>query len=106
MIFKICAPFTDCISERSNIQTDKAKYIDVVMPMHNLIKYSNNYSKTSRSLWQYYWNYSKDNITQSESFKSKIKLTGKTLASVNTNIVEIAVPLKYLSNFRRTLEMP
>ena len=47
-----------------------------------------------------------DNITQSESFESKIKITGKTPAAGNTKDVEIIVPLKYLSNFWRTLEMP
>ena len=44
-------------------------------------------------------------MTQSESFKSKIKITGKTAAEGNTKDVEIMVPLKYLSNFWRTLEM-
>ena len=43
VIFKSCAPFTDCISEINNTQIDHAKYIDVVMPMYNLIEYSNNY---------------------------------------------------------------
>ena len=43
---------------------------------------------------------------QSESFKSKVKITGKTPAAGNTKDVEIVVPVKYLSNFRRTLEMP
>ena len=47
-----------------------------------------------------------DNITQSESFKSKIKIKGKTPAAGNTKNVAIIVPLKYLSNFWRTLEMP
>ena len=74
------------------------------MPMYNLIEYSDSYSKTSGSLWQYYRDKRNDNITESESFKSKIKITGKTLANVNTKNVEIAVPLKYLSNFWRTLE--
>ena len=46
-----------------------------------------------------------DNITQYQSFKSKIKVTGKTPAAGNTKVVEIIVPLKYLSNFWRTLEM-
>ena len=46
VIFKNCAPFTDCISEINNTQIDNAKYIDVVMPMYNLIEYSDNYSKT------------------------------------------------------------
>ena len=54
MVFKYCAPFTDCISEINNTQIENAKDIDVVMPMHNLREYSHNYSKTSGSLWQYY----------------------------------------------------
>ena len=43
IISKNCAPFTDCISEINNTQTDNAQYIDVVMPMYNLAEYSNNY---------------------------------------------------------------
>ena len=82
--------------------------------MYNLIEYGDNYSKTSGSLWQYYKDHPNDNITQSESFKSKIKITGKTHRKItgktpaagNTKDVEIIVPLKYLSNFWRTLEMP
>ena len=62
--------------------------------------------KISGSLWQYYKDGLNDNITQSESFKSKIKITGETPAAGNTKDVEIIVPLKYLSNFWRTLEMP
>ena len=76
------------------------------MPLYNLIEYSYNYSKTSGSLWQYYKDDPNDNLVQSESFKSKIKITGKTPANGNTKDVEIMVPLKYLSNFWRTLEMP
>ena len=75
------------------------------MPMYNLIEYSDNYSKTSGSLWQYYKDEPNDNIADSESFKSKVKVTGKTPAAGNTNDVEVIVPLKYLSNFWRTLEM-
>ena len=76
--------------------------------MYNLIEYSDNYSKTSGSLWQYYRDDPNDNITQSESFEFKIKITGKTPTAGQTKDVEIiAVPLKYLrSNFWRTLEMP
>ena len=76
------------------------------MPMYNLIEYSNNYSKPSGSLWQYYKDEPNDNIADSESFKSKVKITGKTPNNGNTKDVEIIVPLKYLSNFWRTLEMP
>ena len=53
VVFKNCAPFTDCIREINDTQIDNAKDIDAVMPMYNLIEYSNNYSKTSGSLWQY-----------------------------------------------------
>ena len=88
----------------NNTQIDNAKYIHVAMPMYNLIEYSNNYLKTW-SLWQYYSDDPNENITQFKSFKFKIKITGKTPAAGNTKDVEIAVPLKYLSNFWRTLEM-
>ena len=51
VIFKNCAPFTNCISKINNTQIDNAEYIDIVMPMYNLIEYSDNYSKTFGSLW-------------------------------------------------------
>ena len=53
VIFKNCAPFTNCISEINNTDLDNAKDIDIVMPMYNLIECSDIYSKTSGSLWQY-----------------------------------------------------
>ena len=76
------------------------------MPMYNSIEYSDTYSKTSGSLWQSYRDESNDNLENFELFKSKIKITGITPASVNEKDVEIMVPLKYPSNFWRTLEMP
>ena len=76
------------------------------MPMYILIEYSDNYSKASASLWQYYKDEPNDNIADSESFRSKIKITAKRPAEDNTKDIEIIVPLKYLSNFWRTLEMP
>ena len=54
VVFKNCAPFTDCISEINNTEIDNAKDIDVVMSVYDLIEYGNNYSKTSGSLRQYY----------------------------------------------------
>ena len=102
--FKNCAPFTNCISEINNTQVDKSKDIDIVMPMYNLIECSDNYAKTYGSLWQYYRDEPNDNLADSESFKSKIKITGKT-NNGNEKDVETMVPLKYLSNFWRTLEM-
>ena len=98
-IFKNCAPFIDCISEINNTQTDNAKYIDVVIPMYNLIEYSDNYLKTSGSLCQYYRDDANYNIAESESFKFKVKITEKTPAAGYTKDVETAVALKYLSNF-------
>ena len=89
---KNSAPFTDCISEINNIQVDNAKIIDVVMPLYNLIEYSDIYSKTSGSLWQYHRDEealnNDDNIidllannnnnNNSVSFKFKEKIAGKT----------------------------
>ena len=115
VIFKNCAPFTNCISEINNTQIDNAKDIDIVMLMHNLREYSDNYSKTSGSLWQYckdtpavddnnaIANFAENNLT--DSFNFKVKMTGQT-GDDGTKNVEIMVPLKYLSNFWRTLKMP
>ena len=103
--FKNFAPFTNCITEINNTQVDNAKDIDIVMPMYNLIEYSENYAKTTVSLWQYFRDEPDDDLEYSESLKSKIKITGKTPAAGNEKDVEIMVPLKYLSNFWRTLEM-
>ena len=106
LIFKNCAPFTKCISKISNTEIDNAQDTDIVMPMYNLTEYSHNYSKTSGSLWQYYRDEPNDNLADSKSFKSKVKITRSTPAGGNTKDVKITVPLKYLSNFSRTLEMP
>ena len=108
VIFKNCAPFTDCITEINNTQIDDAQKIDVVMPMYNLIEYSDAYSKTLASLWQYYRDepvldnngniidFPDDN--NSVSFKFKPKITGQT-GNGSTNDGEIMLHLK------RTLEM-
>ena len=71
-----------------------------------MIEYNDSYSKTYGSLWKYYKDDPNGNITQSDSFKYKIKITGKTSAAGNTTNVEIVVPLKSLSNFWRAFEMP
>ena len=80
------------------------------MPMYNLIEYSDNYAETTGSLWQYNRDGDGDGnnigIEDSKSFKSKVKITGKTPNNNNEKDVEIMVPLKYLSNFWRILEMP
>ena len=111
VIFKNCAPFTNCISEINNTQIDNAKGIDIVMPMYKLIEYSDNYEKTIGSLWQYCKDIparnANNNITEfadgntTDSFKFKSKITGET-GNDGTKDVEVMVPLKYLSNFWRT----
>ena len=109
VVFKNCAPFINCISEINNTEIDNAKDIDTVMPMYNLIEYSDNYAKTTGSLWQYFRDEpvdDDDDIEDSKSFKSKTKITGKTPIDDNEKDVEIMVLLKYLSDFWRTLEMP
>ena len=115
VIFKNCAPFTNCISEINNTQVDNAKDIDIVMSMYNLIEYSDNYAKTTGSLWQYYKDIPARNNNNeineftggntTDSFNFKAKITGQT-GNGGTKDVEIIVPLKYLSIFWRTLEMP
>ena len=115
VIFKNCAPFTNCISKINNTQIDNAEYIDIVMLMYNLIEYNDNYSKTSGSLWQYCKeiaavNYAGnifdfDGVNATYSFNFKTKITGQTNDNGRIVDVEIMVPLKYLSNFWRTLEM-
>ena len=69
------------------------------MPMYNLTEYSNNYSKTLGGLWKYCRVEPNNNLIDSESFKSKIKITRYTPVDGNTKDLEIAVPLKHLSNF-------
>ena len=88
VIFKNCTPCTNCISEINNTQVDNAKDLDVVMPTYNLIEYSDNYSKTSRGFSQYLRDEPNDNLTDSESCKSKTKITGNTPADGNKKDVE------------------
>ena len=88
VIFKNCTPCTNCISEINNTQVDNAKDLDVVMPTYNLIEYSDNYSKTSRGFSQYFRDEPNDNLTDSESCKSKTKITGNTPADGNKKDVE------------------
>ena len=103
-----CAPFTDFVIQISSSQVDNAKDLNKMMLIYNLIEYSDNYSKTSRSLWQYFRDEpgKTDNpaIIDSESFKSKTKAMEKTLIMLKKD-VRIAVLLKYLSNFWKTIEM-
>ena len=116
VILKNCALFTSCISRINNTtQIDDAQYIDVVIPMYNLIEYSDNYAKAFGVLWQYFRDVPAVNddgeiihFTEAtatiDSFNLNVKLTGQTENSGSKN-AEIMVLLKYQSNFWRTLEM-
>ena len=114
--FKNCAPFSTCTTKINDIFVDEGNHIYIAMSMYNLIEYSDNYSDTSGSLWQF----KRDEVTDknadltidnSQSFKYKAALLGKTtdvVANTNSSVKEakIVVPLKYLSNFWTSLEMP
>ena len=89
------------------------------MPMYNLLEYSNNYSMTTRSLWNYYRDEVNDNANEynanysinnkkktSKSFEYKAKLIGSTPSDNNTLNTEVVIPLKYLSNFWRFFNLP
>ena len=114
VIFKNYAQFTDRKSEINNVEIDNGKDIDIVMPMYNLIEYSDNYSKTSGSLWQYckdiptvsnnsnIIDFAENNLADLVNFK--VKITGRT-GDNGTKGIEILVPLKYLSNYWRIFEI-
>ena len=108
--FKNCSPFRKCRTEINETFIDEADFINITMPMYNLIEYSDNYSDTSGSLW----NFKRDEIinnanvtndNNAPSFKYKASLIGNTETNGTKKGVKIAVPLKYLSNFWRSLEM-
>ena len=107
--FKNCAPFSTCATKINDMFVGEANHIYIAMPMYNLIEYSDNHSDTSGSLWQF----KRDEvpisnadltIDNSQSFKYKAALLGKTADAVDGTIssvknAKIVVPLTYLSNF-------
>ena len=108
--FKNCAPFRACRTEINETFIDEAEHINTAMAMYNLIEYSDNYSDTSGSLWQFRRDEIREDVNlaidvqhipnNSPSFEYKSSLIE------NRNGAKIAVPLKYLINFWRSLEMP
>ena len=75
------------------------------MPMYNLLEYSQNYAKASASVWEYCRDKADDSITSSKSFKFKSSITNDT-NNAGIAEVKIIVPLRHLSNFWETLEIP
>ena len=108
--FKSCTPFRKCKTEMNDTFVEEAEFIDIAMPMYNLIEYSDNYSETSGRLRQFKRYEIEGNVdltvhtqhipNNSLSFKNKSNII------TDRNGVKIAVPLKNLSNFSRSIEMP
>ena len=126
LILKNNAPFVSCITRINGGLIEDADDLDIVMPMYNLLEYSKNYRKTIGSLYNYYRDeltndgnddFNNRNVVNSEAFKYKNKITGNTYyvdaaaqdCDVNKNgtqKIELAIPLKYLGNFWRALNIP
>ena len=119
LALKNCAPFTKCNLEINDEHVDTAENLDIVMPMYNLIEYPNNYQDSSATLYQYKRGEPPEDdvvadltANNSNSLKYKIKLLGNVTevagdaAGVKRLNVKVIVPLKYLRNFFRSLEMP
>ena len=115
LALKNCAPFTKCNLEINDEQVETAKNLDITMPMYNLIEYSDNYQDSSATLYQYKRdeppedNAINDLATDtSSSFKYKVSLLGNPVlvGNITKRSVKVVVPLKYLINFFRSLEMP
>ena len=110
------APFISRISKINNELVEDAEDLDIVMPMYNLFEYSKNYEKTSGSLFNYYRDEPNEaaiadnngeiniSIRNSKSFDFKGNVTGSFAAGKLE--VTVAIPLKYLGNFWRNLDIP
>ena len=115
LVLKNCAPFTKCNLEINDEHIDTAENLDIVMSMYNLIEYSDNYQDSSATLYQYKRDEPPEantiddlTVDNSNSFKYKVSLLGNPVVADNIakRSVKVVVPLKYLSNFFRSLEMP
>ena len=115
LALKNCAPFIKCNLEINDEHVDPAENLDITMPMYNLIEYSDNYQDSSATLNQYKRDEPpEDDIVadlttdNSSSFKYKVSLLGNLAVANNIARLheKVVVPLKYLSNFFTSLEMP
>ena len=115
LALKICTPFTKCNLVINDEHVDTAENLDITMPMSNLIEYSDNYQDSSATLYQYKRdeppeaNAINDLTTDtSSSVKYKVNLLGSAVLDGNIakRSVKVVIPLKYSSNFFRSLEMP
>ena len=115
LALKNCAPFTKCNLEINDEHVDTAENVDITMPMYNLTEYSDNYQDSSATLYQYKRDEPPEvnaindlTVDNSNSFKYKVSLLGNPVVTNNIARINVkfVVPLKYLSNFFRSLEMP
>ena len=115
LALKNSAPFTKCNLEINDEHVDTAETLDITMPMYNFIEYSDNYQDSSATLYQYKRDEPPEanavadlTVNNSSSFKYKVSLLGNPVldGNITKRSVEVVVPLKYLSNFFRSLEMP
>ena len=115
--FKNCVPFTRCVMHINGEHVDTAENLDIIMPIYNLLEYSVNYADSSGTLYQFKrdeQNMNNENIADvttadSSSFKYKSNILGNLAADVANGKLEnakLAVPLKYLGNFFRSLKIP
>ena len=116
--FKNNAPFINCISKINDVKIDKAEDLDVVMPMYDLLEYSKNDKKATGTLWNYYRDEPRHPLSfDSEPFEYKTSITGNTynigdgegeydVNKVGKNEIEVVIPLKYLSNFWKSFNIP
>ena len=115
LALKNCAPFTKCNLEINNEHVDTAENLDITMPMYNLIEYSDDYQDSSATLYQYKRDEPPETnaindltADTSSSFKYKVELLGNPVLDddiIAKGSVKVVVPLKYLSNFFRSLEI-
>ena len=115
MVFKNNAPFNNCVSTINGVKVDNAEDLDVAMPMYNLLEYSKNYRKTTGRLWNYYRdepNRGEDGginytimVSKSFDYKGNFIEDSVTHNNLTKNDIKIVVPLKYLSNFWRSLNI-
>ena len=107
LALKNCAPFTKCNLEINDEHVDTAENLDIVMPMYNLIEYSDNYQDSSATLYQYKRDEPpEDNAFDDLNYKVSLldnPVVANNIARIN---VKVVVSLKYLSNFFRSLQMP
>ena len=111
VVFKNFAAFKKCSTEIDGTLVDETDFINIAIAMYNPIEYSDNYFDTSGRLWDFKRDETVDNenVTNDNnapSFKYKANFIGNTETNGTKKGVKIAVPLKYLSIFWRSLEMP